>query len=36
MKEIYPKIVELFRNDALSVLATIIKQAGPSFALPFL
>ncbi len=30
MKEIYQKIVELFRNDTLSVLATIIKQAGPS------
>jgi xanthine dehydrogenase accessory factor len=30
MKKIYQKIVESFRNDTLSVLATIIKQAGPS------
>jgi xanthine dehydrogenase accessory factor len=30
MKEIYQKIVELLYNDTLSVLATIIKQAGPS------
>ena len=30
MKEIYSKIVELFHNDSFSVLATIIKQAGPS------
>ncbi len=30
MKEIYPRIIELFHNDRFSVLATIIKQAGPS------
>jgi xanthine dehydrogenase accessory factor len=30
MKEIYQKIVELFHNDTLSVLATIIRQSGPS------
>ena len=30
MKEIYQKIVELLHKDTLSVLATIIRQAGPS------
>jgi xanthine dehydrogenase accessory factor len=30
MKEIYQKIVELLYSNTLSVLATIIKQAGPS------
>ena len=30
MKEIYPKIIELFQDDRFSVLATIIRQAGPT------
>jgi len=30
MKEIYPKIIELFHDDRFSVLATIIRQAGPT------